>query len=241
MRRIELKNILVGSLAMAAVAAITGTAGAGTLQVSPINIEVPGGTATTVENLENKGTTVINAQVRVFKWNHKSGKESLVPTKDVVASPPALKIQPGGKATVRVVRLLKTPVVGEETYRLIIDDIPPPPDKEGGSVSFAVRHAIPVFFQAAGIKSELSWTAKMNGPNLVLTANNSGQLHARISQLTLSANGKVVASVNGLAGYALAGDFIVWKLKAKGVRAGSTIAIKASTNDGPVDAKAQIQ
>jgi fimbrial chaperone protein len=241
MRRIELKNIFLGSLAMAAAATISGPAIAGALQVSPINIEVPGGTATTVENLANKGTTVINAQVRVFKWNHKDGKESLVPTTDVVASPPALKIQPGGVATVRVVRLLKTPVVGEETYRLIIDDIPPPPDKDGGSVSFAVRHAIPVFFQAPSIKSELSWKAKMNGQSLTLTATNMGQLHARFAQLLISQNGKVVASVNGLAGYALAGDFSAWKLKVKGVQAGSTIQIKASTNDGPVDTKVQVQ
>lgn len=241
MRRIILENIFVGSLAMAAVAVISGVASAGALQVSPINIEVPGGTATTVENLANKGTTVINAQVRVFKWNHKDGKETLVATTDVVASPPALKIQPGGVATIRVVRLLKTPVVGEETYRLIIDDIPPPPDKQGGSVSFAVRHAIPVFFQAAGIKSELSWKAKMNGQNLVLTATNMGQLHARLAQLLVSQNGKVVASVNGLAGYALAGDFSAWKLKAKGVQTGTTIQIKASTNDGPVDTKVQVQ
>ena len=241
MRRIGLKNILIGSLAMVASAAVSGAASAGALQVSPINIEVPSGTATTVENLANKGTTVINAQVRVFKWNHKDGKETLVPTTDVVASPPALKIQPGGVATVRVVRLLKTPVVGEETYRLIIDDIPPPPDKEGGSVAFAVRHAIPVFFQAPGIKTDLSWKAKMNGQNLVLTATNMGQLHARFAQLLISLNGKVVASVNGLAGYALAADFSTWKLKAKGVQAGATIQIKASTNDGPVDTKVQVE
>ena len=241
MRRIGLKNILIGSLAMVASAAVSGAASAGALQVSPINIEVPSGTATTVENLANKGTTVINAQVRVFKWNHKDGKETLVPTTDVVASPPALKIQPGGVAAVRVVRLLKTLVVGEETYRLIIDDIPPPPDKDGGSVSFAVRHAIPVFFQAPGIKTQLSWKAKMNGPNLVLSATNMGELHARFSQLFISQNGKVVASVNGLAGYALAGDFSTWTLKVKGVQAGATIQIKASTNDGPVDTKVLVE
>ncbi|MDE2384023.1 MAG: molecular chaperone [Alphaproteobacteria bacterium] len=227
--------------ALLALLAASGAAQAGALQVSPINIEVTAGTSTTVENLENKGTTVINAQVRVFKWNHKDGKEMLVPTTDVVASPPALKIQPGGKATVRVVRLLKTPIEGEETYRLIIDDIPPPPNKAGDSVSFAVRHAIPVFFQAAGIKSQLAWTARMNGADLELHVVNNGQLHARLAQLTVLQKGATVAAVNGLAGYALAGDSDSWKLKAKGVHAGSTIEIKAATNDGPVDTTIQVQ
>jgi fimbrial chaperone protein len=223
------------ALALVASGAVTGPAGAGTLQVSPINIEVGGGASTAVQNLENKGTTVINAQVRVFKWIHENGKERMVPTKDVVASPPALKIKPGAKATVRIVRLLKTPVVGEETYRLIIDDIPPPPDTAGGTVAFAVRHAIPVFFQAAGIKSDLNWSASMNGQTLVLSARNTGDLHARISQVEVSKGGAPVARINGLAGYALGGDFIAWKLKVKGVGAGSTLAIRAVTNDGNVD------
>ena len=230
-----------GTAAVAALMVFAASANAGALQVSPINIEVQGDVSTSVENLENKGTTVINAQVRVFKWQHKDGKETMVPTTDVVASPPALKIEPGAKATLRVVRLLKTPVVGEETYRLIIDDIPPPPSRAGDSVSFAVRHAIPVFFQAAGIKTQLEWTAKMIGADLELRATNKGQLHARIAQLIVSQNSATVASVNGLAGYALPADFDTWKLKAKGVHSGSTIAIKASTNDGPVDTKIQVQ
>ncbi|MFT3673261.1 molecular chaperone [Aestuariivirga sp.] len=234
MRRNIGSSIRALAIALAAMSTLSSLAEAGTLQVSPINIEVAGGGNTAVQNLENKGTSVINAQVRVFKWINENGKDKLVPTKDVVASPPALKIKPGAKATVRIVRLLKTPVVGEETYRLIIDDLPPPPDGNGGTVSFAVRHAIPVFFQAAGIRSDVSWTAAMNGPALVLTASNSGQLHSRITQVQLSKGGTAVGSIDGLAGYALAGDSISWKMKIKGVAPGTTLALKAVTNDGNV-------
>jgi len=235
MRRNVRRNLTALALALAALNTLPGLAEAGTLQVSPINIQVSGGGSTAVQNLENKGTTVINAQIRAFKWVQENGKEKLVPTKDVVASPPALKLKPGAKATVRIVRLLKTPVVGEETYRLIIDDLPPPPDSNSGTVSFAVRHAIPVFFQADGIRSDVSWTARMNGPTLLLTASNGGQLHARISQVLLSKGASPVASIDGLAGYALSGDSVTWKMKVKGVTSGTTLALKAVTNDGDVD------
>lgn len=225
----------------AAVLAGSWAAHAGTLQVSPIGLEIPADAAMTVENLENKGTSVITAQVRVFKWTVKDGKEQMTPTTDVVASPPALKIQPGGKATVRVVRLSKAPVTGEESYRLIIDDIPPPPDKAGDSVSFAVRHAIPVFFQAPGIKSQLAWTAKVKGDELYLEAQNNGQLHSRIALLNVSVNGTVVGSIPGLAGYALGGAADDLKLKVKGVSPGTKLQIKATTNDGPVDTTVTVQ
>ena len=76
---------------------------AATLQVSPINIEVaaPSTTATeTLTNIEGKG--VLNCQVRVFKWSQVNGVDKLEPTKDVVASPPALTIKEGANATVRI-------------------------------------------------------------------------------------------------------------------------------------------
>ena len=223
------------SAAAFAVFALVGQANAGSLQVSPILIEMGQGISTTTENLENKGTSVINTQVRIFKWAQVDGKETMTPTTDVVASPPAFKIQPGAKATVRIVRLSKATVVGEESYRLIIDDIPPPPDKPGDAVSFAVRHAIPVFFQAPGIKTKLSWAASLHGDELELTAANAGDLHARLAQLVLTVGGKPIASLNGLAGYVLGHDASHWKFKVKGIQAGNTVALKATGNDGPID------
>ena len=215
--------------------AIASPAFAGSMQVSPLGIELGQGISTSTENLENKGTTVITAQVRIFKWEQKDGKEIMTPTTDVVASPPALKIQPGGKATIRIVRLSKAPIVGEESYRLIIDDIPPPPDKAGDSISFAVRHAIPVFFQAPGIKTQLSWSASIHGEDLELSANNAGDLHSRLAQLVVTSAGKQVAALNGLAGYVIGHDVSHWKFKVKGVQVGSTLALKAAGNDGPID------
>jgi fimbrial chaperone protein len=233
--RLNTKKTNLATTAFLAALATTCPAIAGTMQVSPINIELAAGVSSTTENLENKGTAMITAQVRIFKWEQTDGKETLTPTTDVVASPPALKIEPGGKATIRIVRLSKAPIVGEESYRLIIDDIPPPPDKAGDSVSFAVRHAIPVFFQAPGIKTQLSWTASIHGDNLELSASNAGALHARLAQLVVKSAGKQVAALNGLAGYVIGHDVTHWIFKVKGIQVGSTLALKAAGNDGPID------
>jgi len=239
--RLKTKNTCLASAALLAALGASCPAIAGTLQVSPINIELASGITTTTENLENKGTTVITAQVRVFKWSQTDGKETLTPTTDVVASPPAFKIEPGAKATVRIVRLSKEPVKGEETYRLIIDDIPPPPEKVGDTVTFAVRHAIPVFFQTPGIKTQLSWSAAIHGDELVINAANAGELHSRLAQFVITENGKQVAALNGLAGYVMGHGSTPWKFKVKGVHPGSVLNVKAASNDGPINTSVPVK
>lgn len=232
--RLNMLKLKLAGTANCALLALSCPAFAGSLQVSPILIEIGQGITTTTENLENKGTTVITAQVRVFKWTQVDGKDNLTPTTDVIASPPALKIQPGAKATVRIVRLTKEPLKGEEAYRLIVDDIPPPPDKPGDSVTFAVRHAIPVFFQAPGIKTMLGWSATMKGDQLEVTAKNAGDLHSRLAQMTVKQGSTLVGALNGLAGYALGHDATHWLFKTKGISPGTSLELKATSNDGPI-------
>ncbi len=239
----HIMGVLLASSCVAIAASILASsiALAGALEVSPINIEVPAATQATTESLTNMGKTPINAQVRAYKWVTTDGQDKLEPTTDVVASPPALKIPPGGKATIRIVRLSKAPIAGEETYRLLIDDIPPPPTAGADSVSFAVRHNIPVFFQAGGIHSKLAWTATVSNGVLELHAKNEGELHARLAQLAVTVNGTTTNYNNGLAGYVLGGSAASWKMKLKGLGAGNSIKITASSNDGPVDTTVQVQ
>lgn len=233
---------LVRSLALAtALVAAPFSSFAATLQVSPISIEVVAPGATTTVTLGNVGEGVINAQVRVFKWTQENGQEKLTPTTDVVASPPALHIKQGENGTVRIVRLSKATITGEETYRLLVDEIPPPPKTGTEAVAFAVRHNIPVFFQAAGLSSKLAWKATTANGALQLSATNSGLRHVRLAQLTVSSNGVSTSFNNGLAGYVLGGGANAWVFKTKAIKAGATLKITALGNDGPVEATAQVQ
>ncbi len=234
---------LVRSLALAtSLLAVPFSVSAATLQVSPINIEVtaPATTATeTLTNIEGKG--VLNCQVRVFKWTQVNGVDKLEPTKDVVASPPALTIKEGANATVRVVRLSKAPITTEETYRLLVDEIPPAPTKGTEAVAFAVRHNIPVFFAPAGLASKIEWKAKVTKGGIQVSAQNIGQRHVRLASLQIVGSGETDVYNDGLAGYALAGSGNSWKIKSKAIKAGSTIKITAKGNDGPIEATVQVQ
>ena len=113
---------------------------AGTLQVSPIGIEVGQGIAATTENLENKGTSIINGQARIYTWASKDGKDYLTPTTDVVARPATSHIEPGRRAPLRIVRLPTEPIASEEGNRHIITELTQHADPPAAPTTLRQRH-----------------------------------------------------------------------------------------------------
>src|ERR1700739_1587664 len=117
---------------------------AGSLQVKPVLIDVTtASAAASTLTLHNAGTAPINAQVRVFRWSQANGQEKLEPTADVAASPPVLTIGANGKNLVRIIRQSKQPVVGEESYRLLIDQLPDLAVQKNGGVKLMGGYSIP--------------------------------------------------------------------------------------------------
>lgn len=132
---------------------------AGTLQVEPVLVDITAPGAASTVTLRNEGAEPINAQIRVFKWSIVNGKEQLTPTNDVVASPPSITLTPKGQYVTRIVRVSKQPVVGEESYRLLVDQLPDLSQQKNGSVNLMVRYSIPVFIGAPNKK-----TRRLRGP-----------------------------------------------------------------------------
>ena len=214
---------------------------AASLQVSPISVDIQAPAATSTITLTNAGAEEINAQVRVFKWSQVNGVEQLVPTTDVVASPPAVKIAGNKDSVVRLVRLSKTPITGEETYRLKVDEVPKAAHG-GAAVSFAISYSVPVFFTAPDQKANLGWTAAIVKGQLKLEATNSGGKHSRLADLKIIDGAKTLVVGPGLAGYVLTQSKRDWiaKSAAKTVKVGDSVEIIATTDAGPLEATANV-
>ena len=131
------------SLLMSATAAVSAS-----LQVEPALVEVVAPGEASSVTLRNSGAVPINVQIRVFRWSQENGQEHLDPTDDVVASPPALALAPHGDYLARLVRVTDRPVSREESYRLVIDELPSASKSKAGTVKLLVRHSIPAFFEA---------------------------------------------------------------------------------------------
>jgi fimbrial chaperone protein len=211
----------------------------GSLQVSATTLDVATPGAATSLMLRNPGSEAINVQIRVFRWSQKDGAEQLLATTDVVASPPFAAIPPGREYTVRIVRTAQAPVVGEEGYRLMIDELP---RVGGGSelgVKFAVRHSIPVFFGAAGrASSALAWRGEAGHGQLRLIASNAGNRRVRLAALKVTGPEDVGVRQDGLVGYVLSRSSMSWTFRVPGDRnLRGSAWITADSDSGPIHAR----
>ena len=218
------------------------SARAGSLQVEPVLLDVTAPGATSIVTLRNEGTTPIEAQIRVFRWSLVNGQEKLEPTNDIVASPPVVTLTPKANYVARIVRVAKSPVVAEESYRLLVDQLPDLSQQKNGTINLLVRYSIPVFFGAADKKSpKIAWSVTASGNKVTVMANNSGDRRLRISALNLrDANGKNLSFGPGLAGYALGRSTVSWTAPARGFAANGSAAVSAQSDGGPIQAIASV-
>ena len=202
---------------------------AASLTVSPIRLDVPAPSSSASVTLRNEASLPVNIQIRIFKWVLKNGADFYEETDDVVATPPVATVPPGGSALVRIVRTGNAPVVGEESYRLIVDEIPDANRVRNVGVNIALRYAIPVFFlNGDASQAKVAWSIRTEGGKRMLVATNSGDKSSRIGRLSLD---KTVLSA-GLAGYVLGHSTRMWPLPAKV----SGARVLADTDAGPIDA-----
>jgi fimbrial chaperone protein len=230
--------------ALGAILLLALPARAASLQVQPALVDVLAPGAASTVSLHNQGQVPITVQIRVFRWSQHDGEETLQATQDVVASPPAVTLAPNADYVARIVRVTKRPVVGEEAYRLFVDELPDATRARPGSVMLLVRQSIPVFFAAPGrTPAAVNWTISRDAGRIVVSAQNKGESRLRISALSLrDASGKKISFGKGLVGYALGRSTIRWVSQAGGHGFGvkGPVSISAQGNDGLINATAPI-
>lgn len=217
---------------------------ADSLQVAPVNIEMKAVSAATTLSLRNSGKQATKAQIRIFRWSQVAGEDKLEPTKDLVASPPMATVEPGKDFVVRIVRLNPQPAPIEETYRIIVDEIPGANALKGSGLDLAFRYSIPVFIPSpAGGKADLVWSSVKRDGKTVITATNNGDRHVRLADFKVAdSNGKQAMIAKGLAGYVLARSSMSWvapgpvQMAAKG-----PLLITAQGDQGVINAEARAE
>ena len=184
------------------------------VEISPVLIDAladASGGATATLMLRNRGTAPLRIQTRVFRWEASNGVDVLDATQAVRASPPFATIAPGSDYTIRVARVERTAVVGEEAYRVLIDEVPPAAQYDG-QIRLTVRYSVPVFVRSAKARSgEAAWRIERAGTDLYLVVVNRGERHLRVASLALvDGEGRSISVAPGLAGYVGAGQSRSW-------------------------------
>lgn len=231
-----MKSIFKPVLAALGAALCSVPAYASDLRVAPVVIEPLPGARTTTFTLINNESRALRAQVRVMRWSIDNGREVLTPTTDVVASPPQVSLKAGQHYLVRLVRTAKTPPVGEESYRILVDEVPDPKAAIApGTVQLVLRLSIPVFFSDTPRRTpQVAWSVQREPGGTWLTATNTGNRRLRVSDLDLTAGGASVFKQSGLVGYVLPGSTNRFPLT--GSLPAGQLQLRATGDAGPVEA-----
>lgn len=165
--------------------------------------------------LTNSGTSPVKLQVRVFRWVQQNGQEQLLPTDELVATPPMQELAAGQQQLVRVMRPTREPPPAQQYYRLIVDEVPDLSTRTDG-MQFVLRYSIPVFVQPASGKLAARLQARLvrldDGRDGV-EVSNSGDSYAQIADLALGSAKRPRIVHPGLLGYVLPGQVMRWPLE----------------------------
>jgi len=236
-------RLLAWITTLAAGLAFLPSAEAASLRVSPVLLDMKAPQAASSITVWNDAKEPINVQVRVFRWSQKDGADVYTPATDVVASPPITTLKPGGENIVRIVRTSKQAIQAEESYRLIVDELPDPARRQTGTITLVLRHSIPVFFsKPEPAAATPQWTVQQKPGGFQVTVTNSGTKRLKISNLSLAGGKTALAKRDGLVGYALGKSTASWFVPATpGSRlSGRSLTISADSEAGRFDATASV-
>ncbi|MCX2780707.1 fimbrial biogenesis chaperone [Microbulbifer thermotolerans] len=184
----------------------------GQLQAGPILLQIGAGQKASRLRLSNTGDERLVAQVRVFAWSQENGEDQLTASDAVVASPPIVELMPGMEQIVRLVRLGESPSGADQSFRLVVDELPLNGGAAPNQVSVRMRYVLPLFVRAQDApEAKISCAVRDNA--VVLECINSGGRAAQLgASFLIDSSGWEVQLSAGLLGYVLPGSRKVWAL-----------------------------
>jgi fimbrial chaperone protein len=214
---------------------------AGSFEVNPIRIDLSATARSAALSVRNSGDEAVVVQMSLVAWTQENGQDVYVPTKEILGTPPIATIPPGGEQILRLGMRRAPDARNELTYRVFLQEVPPPPKPGFQGLQVALRLSLPIFVQPrqGPAKATLVWNLQLQGEDtLRLQLNNQGTGHIQVSEIELFQPGqeKPVASQSSLV-YVLPGQSRAWEFKTPSVRLKPTdrLRLKVTTDSGSVD------
>jgi fimbrial chaperone protein len=212
---------------------------AGSLQIQPVQVNLSQQQPITSLTLTNSGSSPMIVQASVKRWEQKNGNNSYEKTSDLLVTPPIMTIAPHVTQIIRL-GLTNAPNSQQElAYRLYLQEVPPyhEPNSKHKGVLVLLRIGIPVFVAplVATAQPDLHWQLqRINVKQVRLRLTNNGNAHAKITELTLSQQGRSKPLLTQpTLSYVLPQQSFTWLLNIPAV-AGQELELTANTGNGDV-------
>lgn len=184
---------------------------AASLSINPVKITLDGSTAISAMTVTNQSDEAVVMQATINAWTIQNNKEVYQPTEALIVNPPIFELASGASQIVRVGLSDTTPHSSEQSFRVFLEQSPTTPEEPlfttrgfmsalpsgpeptaakptpSRAVQLMLRIGIPVFIQPPVAQSRpLEWSAsRLPGRRIRIEAHNPGNLHVRVSQLSL--------------------------------------------------------
>lgn len=184
--------------------------------VSPILVNLSTTNATAALEVVNNGDEAVVIQSEVKTWKQENGASAYQPTTDILATPPIFTVPAHGKQIVRMGMRRTVDPKMELSYRLFLQEVPPPPKPDFKGVQIRLRLGVPVYITPAIAAQPVpKWSATQDADGLIkLTLVNEGNAHLQISDFVLKVPGNANPLVKQEISFSLlAGSSQSWILK----------------------------
>jgi fimbrial chaperone protein len=212
---------------------------AGSFSVSPVRVSLSTSAPISAITVQNDGKEAVVLQLEAMAWAQQAGQDVYTPSRDILATPPIITIPAGGSQILRV-GLRRAPDSKRElTYRLYLQEVPPPPKPGFSGLQVALRFGLPVFVAPVAEQpvAALVWgISRANSGQHEVSLKNSGNSHVQVANFKLVRADGSELGTQQVAGYVLPGQTVNWKAKDIKVPAsGNQLRLIALTDIGQID------
>ena len=223
----------------------TGIASAGSIGVSPVRVTLSDSQRIGSFSVRNDGAEPVTMQMELLSWLQREGSDVFATTRELLANPPIFTIPAGGSQLVRVGLRRIADAQRELSYRVIMQELPPPPSPDFMGTQMLVSISLPVFvLPVVDAEPVLRWQAtRTSQGSLKISLTNNGNAHIQIKNFSLSLLDSEQPWVTlQSSDYVLAGQSRDWILPDSAdysiPPSGDTIQLLAQTDD--IDSEAKI-
>ena len=164
---------------------------ASTFQVNPVKVTLSADKPVAALTVRNIGADPTVIQLQVVAWSQVDGHDKYAPAPNILATPPIFTLPASGSQVIRVGFRQRPDAKGEQAYRLLLREIPPPLQPGFKGLRVRLQISLPVFIlPVAPVAPDLHWQAVLAGNGqLEIHASNAGLAHVKLSEFRLSENG----------------------------------------------------
>lgn len=174
---------------------------AGIFSVTPVRIYMTPRDRAVAMTVANEGDTNVVLQADLNAWTQlPDGTEQLIPTEDLILSPPIIKLAPNTRQVIRLGLLKPADASRQLTYRMIMREVPealPNPDKTI-QVPIALALSMPVFITPAPAKRVMNCSAVRGAESaLNISCGNTGTAYAQVREVLVTRGPATLARFEG--------------------------------------------